>query len=158
MDHISALLALAVNGLIHKESIKLLAPPYSQQEAEFVWAAWAPRLSPPPNHPLAAGTLLRDAFMQTMRILYPSAKLAKKACSKLVDDIPKAVLTQTFVTQTTTDLSDEEMEVTLCAPHFDHIWSHSHLPSLSLCGTCFPSSMSLPRRTPIGEACGATSQ
>jgi len=97
VDHISATLALAVDGPIHKAAIKLLALAYSQHEAEAAWARWAPHLSPPPDHPLAAGTLIRDAIMQTLFTPYPSVKLAREASSKLVDDITKAVLTQTFV-------------------------------------------------------------
>ena len=60
--------------------------------------------------------LLRDAVMQNLRTPYPSAKLARDTASKLVDDIAKAVLTQTFVAHTATDLSYKEIEATLCAP------------------------------------------
>ncbi len=91
--------------------------------------------------------------MQTLRTPYPSAKLARDAAGKFLDNIAKAVLTQTFVAHTATGLSAEEMEVTLCASYFDHIWSHSHLPGLSLCGSCCPAGLTLPRRAPIGETC-----
>jgi len=67
VDHISALLSLAVDEPILKAAIKLLAPANSQEEAEYAWATWAPHLSPTPDHPLAAGKLLRGAVMQTMR-------------------------------------------------------------------------------------------
>ena len=93
MDHISALLALAVDGPIDKAVITFLDPAYSQQEAETVWAAWAPHLSTKPDHPLAARTLLRDAVLQILRTPYPSAKLARDAAIKLVDDIAKEFLT-----------------------------------------------------------------
>ena len=62
--------------------------------------------------------------MQSLCIPYPTAKLAREAACKLVDNIAKAVLTQTFIAHTVADLSDEEMEVTSYASHFDHIWSH----------------------------------
>jgi hypothetical protein len=61
VDIISAIVTLAVDGPAQKEAIKLLAPEYSQKTPEIVWAAWAPHLSLPPEHPLATGKLLRDA-------------------------------------------------------------------------------------------------
>ena len=57
-----------------------------------------------------------------------------------------------LVSVSVTDLSDEEMEITLYASYFDHIWSHSHLYGLSPCGPYCPASLTLPRRAPIGEA------
>ena len=66
LNLITTLLALAVDGPVHKAVIKLLAPAYSQQEAEAIWTAWAPHLTPPPGHPLAGGTLLRDTIVQSM--------------------------------------------------------------------------------------------
>jgi hypothetical protein len=92
-DHITALLALAVDGLVHKAAIKLLALAYSQLEAKAVWTAWAPHLSPPRDHPLARGTLLRDTIIQSLCTPYPTTKLARGAASKLVDDIAKVGLT-----------------------------------------------------------------
>jgi len=85
-NHISALLALAVDGQIHKAAIKLLAPTYSHQEAEAVWAVWAPHLSPSPNHPLAVGKLLRDAIVHILHTPCPKVKFAREDASKLVDD------------------------------------------------------------------------
>ena len=63
VDHIIALLALAVDGHVHKAAVKLLASAYSQQEAEAVLFAWAPNLGPFPNDPLARGMLLRDTII-----------------------------------------------------------------------------------------------
>jgi hypothetical protein len=57
VDHISALMSLALDGHVHKAAVKLLAPAYPHQEAESIWTAWAPHLFPPPDHPLAEGTL-----------------------------------------------------------------------------------------------------
>jgi hypothetical protein len=39
VDHITALLALAVGGPVHKAAIKLLAPAYPQLEAKAIWTA-----------------------------------------------------------------------------------------------------------------------
>jgi len=64
-----------------------------------------------------------------------------------------AVLTHTFVADTAEDLSDEEMEVTLCASHSDHTRSHFHLPDHSPCGPRCPTGLTLSRRTPLGETC-----
>jgi hypothetical protein len=58
--------------------------------------------------------------MQSLCTPYPTTKLAREAANKLVDNIAKAVLTHTFATHMAADLSDEEMEVTFCASHFDH--------------------------------------
>ena len=88
-----------------------------------------------------------------MRTPYPSAKLAREVASKLVDDIAKAVTTQIFVAHTATDPSDEEMEIMLGSSHFDHIWTYSHLPGLSPCGSCCPTCKTHTRRPPIGETC-----
>ena len=41
VDNIAILLALAVDGPVKKTAFKLLAPTYSQQEAEAIWIAWA---------------------------------------------------------------------------------------------------------------------
>ena len=80
-------------------------------------------------HPLAGGTLLHETIMQSLCTPYHTAKLAREAAKKLVDNIAKAVLTHIFIGHTAADLSDKEMEVTLCASHFDHIWFHFHLPN-----------------------------
>ncbi len=63
VDHISAFLALVVDGPIHKEAMKLLAPEYSQHLSFGFWAAWLPHLSPTPDHPPAASTMLRDVIL-----------------------------------------------------------------------------------------------
>ena len=83
--------------------------------------AWAPYLAPPPDHPLAGGTLLRETIMQSLCTPYPTTKLAREVAGKLVDDIAKTVVTQTFVAHTAADLSDEEMEVAPCPSHLDQI-------------------------------------
>ena len=153
MDHITALLARVADGPVHKAAIKLLAPAYSQQEAEAVWTAWAPHLGPPPDHPLARGTLIQDTIIQSLCTPYPTAELAREAANKLVNDIAKAVLTQIFVAHTAEDLSDEEMEVTFRASHSDHTRSHFYLPVQSPCGPRCPTGLALPRITPIGESC-----
>jgi hypothetical protein len=114
-------MALAVDGPKHKATIQLLAPAYSQKEAESIWTVWASRLSPPLDHPLAEGTLLQETVLQNLLTPFPSTKLSREAAKKLVDDIAKAVTIQTFVTHTATDISDEEMEVTPCASLFDHM-------------------------------------
>jgi hypothetical protein len=112
--------------------------------------------SPLPTHdrPLAEGTLLREAVMQTLRTPYPSAKLVREVVRNLIDYIAKAVTTQTFVAHTATDLSDEKMEVKLRASHFDHIWSHSHLPGLSPCGLCSLTGLTHTKRPPSGRHAG----
>jgi len=79
--------------------------------------------------------------------------MARDIASKLFDDIAKAVLANTFVAHTAKDLFDEEMEVNFFASHPDHTRSHFHLPDHSPCGPRYPASMTLPRRTPIGETC-----
>jgi len=79
--------------------------------------------------------------------------LAREAANKLVDEIAKAVLTQSFVAHTAADMSDEEIEVTFCASHSDHTRSHLYLPDHSSRGPRCPTSLTLPRRTPIEETC-----
>ena len=61
--------------------------------------------------------------MQTLYTPYPTTKSAWEAAGELVDDIAKAVVTQTFVTHTAEDLSDEEMGVLPHPSHFGHIRS-----------------------------------
>ncbi len=39
VDHNATVLALAIDGSFHNEAVKLLAPAYSQQEAEAIWSA-----------------------------------------------------------------------------------------------------------------------
>ena len=48
--------------------------------------------------------------MQSLFTPYPTAKSAREAAGKLVDDIAKAVFTQPFVAHTAADLSEEDME------------------------------------------------
>jgi hypothetical protein len=67
VDHITALLALAVDGNTQKATIKFLAPEHSQRVAEKVWAAWETHIFPPRGHPLATGRLAKDAVMATLR-------------------------------------------------------------------------------------------
>ena len=116
LNHITALLALAVDGPVHKVAIKLLAQAYSQQEAETIWTAWAPHLAPAPGRPLAGGTLLRDTIMQSVCTRYPTTKSAKEVAGKLVDDIAKAVVTQTFVHHTAADFFDERGDESTTPP------------------------------------------
>ena len=107
MDHIARVLSLAVDGPVHKAAIKLLTPAHYQQESEAIWTVWAPHLAPPPDHPLAGGTLLRDIILQALCTPYPTSKQAREAVGKLVDDIAKVVATQTSVAHTVADLLDE---------------------------------------------------
>jgi hypothetical protein len=65
VDYITTLLALAVDGPVHKAAIKLLALAYFQQEAAAIWLAWAPHLAPPLGHLLAKGTPLPETIMQS---------------------------------------------------------------------------------------------
>jgi len=74
VDHVATMLSLAGDGPVHKAAIKLLAPAYSQQEAEAIRTAWAPHLARPPDHPLAGGTLLRDIILQALCTPYPTTK------------------------------------------------------------------------------------
>jgi len=146
-------LALAVDGPIHKAAIKLLAQAYPHQEAESVWDAWAPHLSSPPT------TRWPRARYFGTQVCKPCAPPAPRpswrgrlpANSSMIY-IEKAVLTQIFVTHTATDLSDEEMGVTPCVPHFDHVWFKSYFRDFSPCGSFFLAGLTLPHRTPIGEA------
>jgi hypothetical protein len=147
-DHIIALMALAVDGHVHKAAIKLLAPAYSQQEAEAIWTAWAPHHAPSPGHPLAGGTLLLETIMQSLYTPYPTAKLARDAADRLLNDIAKAVVTHTFVAHTAADLPDEEMEVLPHPSRFGHIQSYFQPLGHSLHGSCCRTSMIPPRRTP----------
>jgi len=71
---IATLLALAVDGPVQKAAFKLIAPTYSQQEAEAIWFDWAPHFAPPPDHSLAGGTLLRDTILQVLCTPYPTTK------------------------------------------------------------------------------------
>jgi hypothetical protein len=105
---------------------------------------------------LARGTLLREAIIHSLCIPYPTTKPAREAAKKLVDDIANAVLTQIFVAQTAPDLSDGEMEVTLCASHLDNIWSHIHLPDHSPCGSRCPRSLPSHGEPPLGRPAGTT--
>ena len=59
--------------------------------------------------------------MQSMCTPYPTSKSAREAAGKLIDDIAKAVVTQTFVAHTAADMSDEEIEVPPHPSHFGHI-------------------------------------
>jgi len=63
VDNIATLLALAVEGPAQKAAFKLFSLAYSQQEAEAIWTSWAPHFAPPPDHPLAEGTLLKDTIL-----------------------------------------------------------------------------------------------
>jgi hypothetical protein len=57
-----------------------------------------------------------------------------------------------LMTHTATDISYEEMEVTLCAPLPDHTWSPRPLPGLTTCGLPPPCVEILTRGTPIKNA------
>jgi len=104
VDHIATLLALAMDGPVQKAAFKLLALAYSQQEAEAIWTAWAPHFAPLPDNPLAGGTLLWDTMLQTLCTHYPTAKHAKEAACKLINDIAASVATRTFAAHTAADL------------------------------------------------------
>jgi hypothetical protein len=147
VDHIATLMALAVEGPIQNAAFKLLALAYSQQEVGAIWTACAPHLAPPPYHPLACGTLLRDAILHTLCTPYSPAKRARETTGKLVDGIVKAVTTQTFVAHTTADLSYEEMEVIIHFSHFVQIWAYLLLSSHSRCRTRFITRLNPPRET-----------
>ena len=69
--------------------------------------------------------------MLTLCTPYPTAKSAREAAGKLVDDIAKAVVTQAFVAHTADDLSDEEMEILPHPSRFGHIRSYSPPPGHS---------------------------
>jgi len=131
VDHIATVLSLAVDGPVHKAAIKFLALAYSQQEAEAIWMAWAPHLAPPTDHPLAGGTPLRDTILQALCTPYPTTKQEREATDKLVEDIAKAVATQTFVAHKAADLPDEEMEVIPHPSHFVQVWSYLPPPPLT---------------------------
>jgi len=72
--------------------------------------------------------------MQSLCTPYPTAKSAREATGKLVDDIAKAVVTRTFVAHTAEDMSEEEMEVPPHPSHFDHIWPFFHPPAILSAG------------------------
>jgi hypothetical protein len=152
VDHVATLLALAVDGPVQKAAIKFLAPAYSQQEAEAIWTAWAPHLAPPPDHPMAGGTLLRDTILQALCTPYPTTKQAKEVAGKLVNDLAQAVATQTFVAHTAADISDEEMEVNIHPSHFVQAWAYVPLSSHSLNETCPFTGLNPPRGTPTEDS------
>jgi len=89
--------------------------------------------------------------MLTLCTPYPTAKSARKAACKLVDDIAKVVVTHASVAHTAEDLSDEEMEVLPHPSHFGYIRSYSPPPSHSLREPRCITSMIPPQGTPIGE-------
>ena len=127
MDTIATLLALAVEGPVQKAAFELVAPSYSQQEAEAIWTSWAPHFAPPSDHPLAGGTLLRDTILQAICTTYPSAKQTREVAAILVNDLAAVVATHTFVAHTAADLTDEEMEVNTHHSRFTQARAFLHL-------------------------------
>ena len=151
VDHIAALLALAVYGPIRKAAIKLLAPTYSQQKAEAIWTAWAPHLAPPRDHPLAGGSLLRDTILHALCTPYPTAKQAREVATVLVNALAAVFATQTFVAHTAPDLSVEDMEVSIHPSHFIQARAYLPLFSHSSSGTCPITCLNLPRGNPTED-------
>jgi len=84
---------------------------------------------------------------------YPTTKSAREAAGKLVDDIAKALVAQTFVAHTAADLPDEEMEVLPHPSYFGHVRFCFQLLGRSHRGSYCPTSLIPPRTTPIGETC-----
>jgi hypothetical protein len=146
MDHIATLLALAVEGLVQNAAFKLLALAYSHQEAEAIWTSWAPHFTPPSDHPLTGGMLLRDTVLLALCTPYPIAKHVREAAAILVNALAAAMATQTFVDRTAADLLDEEMEVNIHHSRFPRAWAYLPLFSHSPSGTC-----SIPCLNPPGE-------
>ncbi len=56
--------------------------------------------------------------------LHPTVKAAREAANNFVDDIAKAVVTQTFVAHSAADLPDEEMEILPHPSRLGHILSY----------------------------------
>jgi hypothetical protein len=84
---------------------------------------------------------------------YPTTKSAREAAGKLVDDIAEAVVSPTFVAHMAADLSDEDMEVLPHHSRFGNIRHYFQPLGHSLRGSCCPTGLIPPRRTPIGETC-----
>ncbi len=63
VDHISALLALLLEGPYRSSSIDLLHKSCTPEESLHIWTAWEPHVRPPLSHPLAERTLARDRVM-----------------------------------------------------------------------------------------------
>ena len=148
MNNIATSPALAVDGPVQKAAFKLLAQTYSEQEVEAIWIAWAPHLAPPPDHPLAGGTLLRDTILQALCTPYLTTKHAREAAGRLVNHLATVVATQTFVAHTAADLSDEEMEVTIHPSHPVQAWAYF---PLSPSGTCSITCLNPTRGTPTAD-------
>jgi hypothetical protein len=70
MDHISALLALLLEGPYCSSSIDWLHKSYTPEESLHIWTAWEPQVRPPPSPILAEGTLARDRVMAMLRMDY----------------------------------------------------------------------------------------
>ena len=84
----------------------------------------APHFDPPPDHPLAGGTPLRNTIMQALYTPYPTTKHEREVVGILIIDLAAAVETQTFVAHTAAELFDEEMEVTIHPTHFVQAWAY----------------------------------
>ncbi len=53
--------------------------------------AWALHFAPPPDHPMAGGTLLRATILRALCIHFPTAKQVKWAAAILVKDLAAVV-------------------------------------------------------------------
>ncbi len=60
LDHITALLALLLEGPNRSAAIDLLYQSYAPEEANYTRSTWEPHILPPPTHPLYSGTPARD--------------------------------------------------------------------------------------------------
>jgi hypothetical protein len=111
LNHISALLALLVEGAWGETVTQLISEPMLRKKASTIWNTWRPYLSHPPFHPTGEAAVKEEMiglFASAYTFPPTAAEIAKS-----IRDYPMAALTTAAFTEyTSITLEEDPVQVT----------------------------------------------
>jgi hypothetical protein len=91
LDHISAPLALIIEGPFQVAAIALLTPGRTPEEANNIRSAGEPHIRPRPTHPLTTATPVRDTFLAVICMEYNTKENTEGGCLAFLDFVVQSI-------------------------------------------------------------------
>ena len=110
LDHVSALLALLVDGEWGSTVVNLLTKQWPKKKATTIWKAWEPYLSHPPAHPTGA-TKVMTKMLRILNTAYTFPPAALEVATSIRDYAAAALTTAAFTEHTGITLEDDPVHV-----------------------------------------------
>jgi hypothetical protein len=110
LEHISALLALLIEGEWGAAVVRLLAKQWPKKKAAAIWNAWRPYLSHPPSHPTGEDEVTTE-MLRILNTAYMFPPAALEVANGIRDYAAAALTTAAFTENTNITLEDDPIQV-----------------------------------------------